>query len=173
MDRGYGPNTASVLLVSLVVLLGLAIAWFATRRRVTDDTRGVQDSWRRWLAKLGLAWAAIWLVYQFQIFVWPLPSGPDGPPGYEVFLFFVQRDGSQANFLFDIDTYCEGGVYESVLPAAALGGLLWAAAGAVGWRVPGWRRVATASFVVVYATSLVVLYVVASSVWGMEDCATD
>jgi len=134
---------------------------------------GLRGPWRRWFAKLGLAWGGLWLLYQLQIFLWPEPAGPDGPPGYEVFLFFVPRDRSQANFLFDIDSYCEGGIYESVLVAAALGGVLWAAAGALGRRWPERRGVVAAAYVVVYATTLVLLYVLASSIWGPEECSTD
>ena len=102
MDRGYGPGPVSVLLVWLAVSLVLATVWLVTRRRSTGAVEEVRGPVEEMVRRAGSRLGALWLVYQLQISLWPEPSGPDGPPGYEVFLFFVPRDGSQANFLFDI-----------------------------------------------------------------------
>ncbi len=129
---------------------------------------------RAWLVGLALIWALLWMLYTPSL-LFPGPGAEyGGPQPHEVFLFFVPRNESQSNFLFSIDDYCSGGVYESIPAAAVIGGVLFAGTAALGWRRPRRRMPLTLAFVGLYIAALVFLWqVVSPAIWGDVLYLTD
>jgi len=78
--------------------------------------------------------------------------------------------GPQTSYGLQPGTW-HGGGYSSFATAAALGGVLWAAAGVAAWRIPNRRRGLLLAYAVLYVAAVIVLwYGVSPSVWGHQHC---
>jgi hypothetical protein len=119
---------------------------------VETASRGWRVFWS--LLLVALLGAVIWVIYGFS-------AG-----GISLFGNCGPRD-----FLNFQEGHLVGGASASARTAAAIGGVLVAAAGAAVWRAPQrWRRVALAYVALYVAALLVLAFVVAPLVWGHQRC---
>lgn len=72
---------------------------------------------------------------------------------------------------FGPEGHLAGGAHDSALGAAAVGGVLWAAAGTAVWWLHERRGAVILAFTVLYVVALIVLwYAVSPAIWGAQYC---